>query len=46
MQAMGGCVEIPQGGVVRSPNVHVSGAIAVYEHTHRSALQMKAEAAA
>ncbi len=35
MQALDCCVEIPQGGVVRSLNVHVSGAIAVYEYTRR-----------
>lgn len=30
-----GCVEIPQLGVVRSLNVHVSGAIAVWEYTRQ-----------
>ncbi|CAK9173315.1 unnamed protein product [Ilex paraguariensis] len=32
------CIEIPQLGVVRSLNVHVSGAIALWEYTrqHRS----------
>ena len=44
VQAMECCVEIPQGGVVRSLNVHVSGAIAVYEYTRRHALQMTSEA--
>jgi tRNA guanosine-2'-O-methyltransferase len=29
------CVEIPQLGVVRSLNVHVSGAIAVWEYTRQ-----------
>lgn len=29
------CVEIPQLGVIRSLNVHVSGAIAVYEYTRQ-----------
>ena len=28
-------VEIPQMGVVRSLNVHVSGALAVYEYTRQ-----------
>ena len=45
VQALDCCVEIPQGGVVRSLNVHVSGAIAVYEYTRRHALQTTAEAA-
>ena len=27
------CVEIPQFGVIRSLNVHVSGAIVVWEYT-------------
>ena len=35
LQALDCCVEIPQGGVVRSLNVHVSGAIAVYEYVRR-----------
>lgn len=30
-------VEIPQLGVVRSLNVHVSGALAVYEYTRQRA---------
>lgn len=29
------CVEIPQLGVVRSLNVHVSGAIALWEYTRQ-----------
>jgi tRNA G18 (ribose-2'-O)-methylase SpoU len=29
------CVEIPQLGIVRSLNVHVSGAIAVWEYTRQ-----------
>ena len=44
VQALDCCVEIPQGGVVRSLNVHVSGAIAVYEYTRRHALQITSEA--
>lgn len=27
------CIEIPQWGIVRSLNVHVSGALAVWEYT-------------
>lgn len=45
VQALNCCVEIPQGGVVRSLNVHVSGAIAVYEYTRRHAWQTTTEAA-
>lgn len=45
VQALDCCVEIPQGGVVRSLNVHVSGAIAVYEYTRRHGFQSKASAA-
>ncbi|TKV98779.1 hypothetical protein SEVIR_9G583000v4 [Setaria viridis] len=33
------CVEIPQLGVVRSLNVHVSGAIAVWEYTRQHSQQ-------
>eukprot|EP00803_Ostreobium_quekettii_P004979 evm.model.scf_25EXC.11 EVM.evm.TU.scf_25EXC.11 scf_25EXC:202046-215443(-) len=35
LQVMDGTVEIPQLGVVRSLNVHVSGAIALYEYTRQ-----------
>ena len=45
VQALDCCVEIPQGGVVRSLNVHVSGAIAVYEYTRRHGFQSEAAAA-
>lgn len=31
------CVEIPQYGILRSLNVHVSGAIALYEYTRQTA---------
>ncbi|MCL7028571.1 hypothetical protein MKW94_000347 [Papaver nudicaule] len=34
-----GCVEIPQLGVVRSLNVHVSGAIALWEYTRQQRSQ-------
>ncbi|KAL0727652.1 hypothetical protein Bca4012_023745 [Brassica carinata] len=33
------CVEIPQLGVVRSLNVHVSGAIALWEYTRQQRIQ-------
>jgi tRNA guanosine-2'-O-methyltransferase len=38
IHALDACVEIPQLGLVRSLNVHVSGAIAAWEYTrqHRS----------
>ncbi|KAL0326611.1 UNVERIFIED_CONTAM: putative methyltransferase TARBP1, partial [Sesamum angustifolium] len=32
------CIEIPQLGVVRSLNVHVSGAIALWEYTRQQRL--------
>jgi hypothetical protein len=32
------CVEIPQFGVVRSLNVHVSAAVAMYEYTRQGPL--------
>ena len=33
LQAVDQCLEIPQLGIIRSLNVHVSGAIAIWEHT-------------
>ena len=30
------CVEIPQSGVVRSLNVHVSGALVVWEYVRQA----------
>ncbi|KAL5219440.1 hypothetical protein ABZP36_020124 [Zizania latifolia] len=41
IHALDACVEIPQLGIVRSLNVHVSGAIAVWEYTrqHRMGLR-------
>lgn len=33
------CIEIPQLGVVRSLNVHVSGAIALWEYTRQQRCQ-------
>lgn len=36
-----GCVEIPQYGIVRSLNVHVSGAICIWEYTKQIELKKK-----
>jgi len=33
LQAVDTCVEIPQLGIIRSLNVHVSGAISIWEYT-------------
>lgn len=33
LQAVDQCLEIPQLGIIRSLNVHVSGAIAIWEFT-------------
>ena len=38
-------VEIPQLGVVRSLNVHVSGAIALYEYTRQQLVGKRGPAA-
>ncbi|XP_064989875.1 uncharacterized protein LOC135627659 isoform X4 [Musa acuminata AAA Group] len=35
IHVLDGCVEIPQLGVIRSLNVHVSGAIALWEYTRQ-----------
>lgn len=32
------CIEIPQFGIIRSLNVHVSGAIAIWEFTRQTRL--------
>ena len=39
LQAVDQCVEIPQLGIIRSLNVHVSGAIAIWEHTKQRRLK-------
>ncbi|KAI3973692.1 hypothetical protein MKX01_031112 [Papaver californicum] len=39
IHVLDGCVEIPQLGVVRSLNVHVSGAIALWEYTRQQRSQ-------
>lgn len=41
LQAVDQCVEIPQLGIIRSLNVHVSGAIAIWEHTKQRRLNQK-----
>jgi tRNA guanosine-2'-O-methyltransferase len=38
LQTVDQCVEIPQLGVIRSLNVHVSGAICIWEHTKQRLL--------
>ncbi len=35
MHVLDYCVEIPQLGLIRSLNVHVSGALAMYEYTRQ-----------
>jgi tRNA guanosine-2'-O-methyltransferase len=35
LQAVDQCIEIPQLGIIRSLNVHVSGAIAIWEQTRQ-----------
>ncbi|RZC48081.1 hypothetical protein C5167_041028 [Papaver somniferum] len=39
IHVLDGCIEIPQLGVVRSLNVHVSGAIALWEYTRQQRSQ-------
>ena len=41
LQAVDQCVEIPQLGIIRSLNVHVSGAIAIWEHTRQRLAEAK-----
>jgi tRNA G18 (ribose-2'-O)-methylase SpoU len=36
IQNLDACLEIPQLGVIRSLNVHVSGAIAIWEYTRQN----------
>mmetsp|Transcript_10142 Transcript_10142/g.9794 ORF Transcript_10142/g.9794 Transcript_10142/m.9794 type:complete len:145 (-) Transcript_10142:47-481(-) len=38
LQAVDTCIEIPQFGMIRSLNVHVSGALAIWELTRRTRL--------
>lgn len=37
-QLLGACIEIPQLGKIRSLNVHVSGALVLYEHARQRLL--------
>lgn len=39
LHAVDQCIEIPQSGIIRSLNVHVSGAIAIWEHTRQRLLK-------
>jgi tRNA guanosine-2'-O-methyltransferase len=41
LQVVDQCLEIPQLGIIRSLNVHVSGAIAIWEHTRQKIAQGK-----
>ena len=38
IQLLDVCVEIPQQGVIRSLNVHVSGALLIWEYTRQRLL--------
>jgi len=46
LQAVDTCIEIPQFGMIRSLNVHVSGAITIWELTRRTRLATAATASA
>jgi len=35
------CVEIPQQGIIRSLNVHVSGALLIWEYTRQQVIKHK-----
>lgn len=39
LQMVDQCIEIPQYGIIRSLNVHVSGAIAIWEYTKQQKQQ-------
>ncbi|XP_038073031.1 probable methyltransferase TARBP1 [Patiria miniata] len=43
IQLLDVCVEIPQQGIIRSLNVHVSGALLVWEYTRQRLLAQSAE---
>jgi tRNA G18 (ribose-2'-O)-methylase SpoU len=43
LQAVDRCVEIPQFGMIRSLNVHVSGAITIWELTRKTRLELLEE---
>ena len=36
LSAVDHCIEIPQLGIIRSLNVHVSGAISIWEYVHKT----------
>jgi len=39
LQVVDQCVEIPQLGIIRSLNVHVSGAVAIWEFTKQNIIR-------
>ena len=43
LSAVDQCIEIPQLGIIRSLNVHVSGAISIWEYTKQMMKQKKAK---
>ena len=43
LQAVDQCVEIPQLGIIRSLNVHVTGALAIWEYTRQRMLESHSE---
>lgn len=43
IHAVDQCVEIPQLGIIRSLNVHVSGAITIWEYTKQRIMNNKAD---
>lgn len=40
LQLVDTCIEIPQLGIIRSLNVHVTGAIAIWEYTKQNLFQV------
>ena len=43
IHAVDQCVEIPQLGIIRSLNVHVSGAITIWEYTKQRIMKNKVD---
>ncbi|KAF7254403.1 putative methyltransferase TARBP1 [Varanus komodoensis] len=43
IQQLDTCVEIPQQGVIRSLNVHVSGALLIWEYTRQQIIKENKE---
>ena len=39
IQLLDGCVEIPQSGLIRSLNVHVTGAIVIWEYVRQNLMK-------